>query len=69
MTRDELIIAFEFIDETLDDIYSDVAFLDVVEYTTHNFPAVRKRALDNILTLANFTYDTIKRLESKEPLK
>ena len=68
MTRNELKAAFEFIDETLVGIYSDVAFLDVVEHTTHNFPAVKKRALDNILTISDFAYYTINRLNSKEPL-
>ncbi len=67
MTRNELKAAFEFIDKTLAGIYSDVNSLDVVEHTTHNFPAIKKRALDHILTISDFTYYTISRLDSKEP--
>ena len=69
MTRDELQIAFEFISNTLDDIYSDVAFLDVVQPTTRDFPNVQKRALDKIITIADFADKYLNRLDSKEKIQ
>lgn len=66
LTRAELKTAFEFIDETLTNIYTDVAYLGVETTFTPDELDTQKRALRNILILATFTYDTIKRLDSKE---
>ena len=68
MTRNELKIVFEFMSDSLDNIYADTVGLDVVQDTTHDFPAVKQKILDNILTLADFAYYFTERLESSEEI-